>query len=939
MERVLTYSLGENLIEKIADFICENFADEKNDFSKVACVFGGRRPSLFLRRSLVKRIKKSFYPPRVFTIDEFVQYIIAQNAALKKIGDLDVSYLIYQLAQINAASILKGREHFSDFLPWAREIHSFIEQVDLEDIDESNLLHIEKSAAIGYDVPQNINALLNHVIAIRCAYHRYLAKENAYSRGRMYLEASKLVGKKTLDEFDAVIFCNFFYLHKTELRIMKEVYRKGKGIFIFQGSSADWSVLSKDSQELGICINPKKELTPRREFLLYQGFDMHSQVCLVREILNKVDNKENTVIVVPRSENIIPLLSEISSTLSEYNVSMGYPLKRSSLYALFDALLKAQSSKKGDKYYAKDYLNLIRHPLAKNLRLASESVITRIMVHKIEELLQGEEESSIGGSLFISLAEIEREDRIYSLTAQTLQNMDISVEIDECKAALCKLHDLFFKAWEKNENLKEFAQSLGVLLDVLVKESILTKFPLSFKVIEKMQDIKLELESLSFKEEKFEHIEIWEIFQQKLETEAISFIGSPLKGVQILGLFETRSLCFENVIIMDMNESVLPKLKIYEPLIPREVMLNLGLNRLEKEEEIQRYQFNSLISGAKNIHLIYEKNEEKEKSRFIEELLWNIQKEKKSLDVINVPRASFSINVMPQAAFVKKTAEMIEFMKRNRYSSSRINTYLNCPLQFYYQYVLGLQEKEDLLDEPQAPHIGNFIHELLEETFSKFKGKKPLIDKKFQEYFFNRMDEKFTSDLARRMKTDSFLLKKIIINRLQRFLDSERERNVAKIICLEEKRKDTVIINGDNIEFVYTVDRIDQFQDESIVIIDYKTGGSNVSPKKLSALLDMKMDVVSIKENIRSFQLPIYYHFVSKEFPDKEVNAELYNVRILERKAFISESDLSHKSRIVEICFKALSAVFSEIFDPDVPFVPEKEERRCSFCGFKALCR
>ena len=52
----------------------------------------------------------------------------------------------------------------------------------------------------------------------------------------------------------------------------------------------------------------------------------------------------------------------------------------------------------------------------------------------------------------------------------------------------------------------------------------------------------------------------------------ISFSGSPLKGFQILGLLESRSLSFDNVIIMDVNETLLPKLKINEPLIPREII-------------------------------------------------------------------------------------------------------------------------------------------------------------------------------------------------------------------------------------------------------------------------------------------------------------------------------------------------------------------------------
>jgi len=69
------------------------------------------------------------------------------------------------------------------------------------------------------------------------------------------------------------------------------------------------------------------------------------------------------------------------------------------------------------------------------------------------------------------------------------------------------------------------------------------------------------------------------------------------------------------------------------------------------------------------------------------------------------------------------------------YSASAINSYLACPLQFYYRYVLGLEEKDDLLDALEAADIGTFIHELLEITFAKFLNKRPVIDSIFENIF------------------------------------------------------------------------------------------------------------------------------------------------------------------------------------------------------------
>jgi len=101
----------------------------------------------------------------------------------------------------------------------------------------------------------------------------------------------------------------------------------------------------------------------------------------------------------------------------------------------------------------------------------------------------------------------------------------------------------------------------------------------------------------------------------------------------------------------------------------------------------------------------------------------------------------------------------------------------------------------------------------------------------------------------------------------------------------------------------------------------------------------MELTRESIRENIKSFQLPLYYYFVKKQFGDREINAELYSIRTLEHKAFIQEQDYEQKERIMEICLKSLEAIFREIFDPNVSFAAEKDENRCKNCEFVKMCR
>ena len=939
-EKVINYQLSENIITRISDYIEKEFIQKNIPLEKVACVFGGRRPALFLKRELSRRIKKSFIPPKVFSMDEFIDFIAKKEDIVKPVSDMDACYYIYTLAKKEVPGLLKGRERFCDFLPWAREIISFIEQLDLEAIQEKQLKNIQKSAAIGYEIPQNINRLLQNIVKLRSSYHNFLREKNVYSRGMRYLKASKSVEGFKADEFDAILFCNFYYLHSTEQKVIKSLMDKKKGVCFFQGSQDDWSVLSKNAKYLETKINPSNTKEHNYDVTLHQGFDMHSQVSMVREVLGKIKDKEKTVVVLPQPEAVVPLLCEISSCVDEMNVSLGYPLKRSSLYVLFDLLFKVQESKKENLYYAKDYLNLLKHPLVKNLKINSESAVTRVLVHKIEELLQGVEETSIGGKLFLSLAEIEDEKRVISRTVETLASMNIQVSISECSVVLGQLHRFLFKEWEEIGDISALSQKLSDFLDILVQKSIIAKFPFNTQALERLFIIADDFQSTSFCEERFSQQELWELFHQRLESERITFIGSPLRGLQVLGLLETRSLSFDNVIVMDMNESILPKLKIYEPLIPREVMLSLGLNRLEKEEEIQRYQFFRLLSCAKDVHLVYSADQIHEKSRFIEELLWAKQKEEGALKSFPTKRARFALETDISKKVITKTPEMVLQLKEATYSASRLNVYLGCPMQFYYKYVLGLKEKDDLLESPEATHIGKFIHEVLEDSFKRFINKKPKFDKIFYSSFQKLIDKKFEKEIACRMKSDSILLREIMNERLRKFLENEEQWPVKKILGLEEDRRATIKLNGKDVSFVYTVDRVDELEDGSIVIIDYKTGGANVTPKRLSSLQSMRMDRESIKDDLRSFQLPLYYHFTKEQMPNAEINAQLYNIRSLKRESFIRDDDKGKESEIMDISMKALEYIHKEICNPKVPFSCESvDDRRCQNCPFTGLCK
>ena len=771
-----TYSFCDSYLDKLHLYLKENYIDKDKDLSRLAIIFGGKRPALFVKRNLARELKTSFLPPRFFTIDEFITHTIEKKETFQVPKDLDSCYLLYQLTQKYTPHILQGREGFARFLPWTREILSLMDQLDLEHIPNDALKNIEANAQIGYDVPADINHLLESIVTLREAYHKECSAKKSYSRGFQYLHAAELIKDVTFDEFDEILFCNFFYFNCSEELIVKSLHSRGKATLLFQGDQRKWPVLERIGRNFNhSLVEGEAPETPQFHLKLHEAFDIHSQVAQVREILKDVFSLEDTVIVLPNPDQIVPLLSEIAPLVDEFNISMGYPLKRSSLYSLCTFMFDAQLSRKDKRYYTRDYLKVLRHPFVKNLTIGEDAAITRVLVHKIEEILIGKEKTDISGSSFIELSQLESSEELLELATDMLKRLKIKTRQADVRRVLKEIHTIFFGQWEETRDFQTFATCLERFLNILVDKSFMSHYPLNINIAQRMYDLKDELAHSTFHQESFAQEDLFHIFDNKISREIVAFVGSPLKGLQILGLFETRSLNFKNVIVLDVNEGSLPRLNIYEPLIPREVMISLNLDRLELEEEIQRYQFMRLLSSAENVHLVYQESKDKEKSRFVQELIWEHEKSHETSKTIPLIKPTFNVKVQPTEQVISKTPEMITFLKGHTFSASSINSYLRDPIEFYFNYVLGLRETEDLLDEPEARHVGTFLHELLEDLFKPYLGKKPKFDAKFRHQAVELFDQKFEDSFGRTMKSDAFLLKRVIGERFARFLDNEEK--------------------------------------------------------------------------------------------------------------------------------------------------------------------
>ena len=95
------------------------------------------------------------------------------------------------------------------------------------------------------------------------------------------------------------------------------------------------------------------------------------------------------------------------------------------------------------------------------------------------------------------------------------------------------------------------------------------------------------------------------ILKQVLSKQIVPFEGEPLKGIQLMGILESRTLDFKNVIILSANEGLLPRGKTINSFIPYDLKMYFKMPTYKDRDSIFAYHFYRLIQRANNVHILY----------------------------------------------------------------------------------------------------------------------------------------------------------------------------------------------------------------------------------------------------------------------------------------------------------------------------------------------
>ena len=262
---------------------------------------------------------------------------------------------------------------------------------------------------------------------------------------------------------------------------------------------------------------------------------------------------------------------------------------------------------------------------------------------------------------------------------------------------------------------------------------------------------------------------------------------------------------------------------------------------------------------------------------------------------------------------------------------------MKCKLRFYYKYILKLGEQTDYDDDYENINIGNCVHDFLYKTFHSGLTKEMLInldkiyyeielDKKIDEYFKNAKTGKI------------YLLKKLLKKKLNDFKNAEIKRPFKSILETEKDFSSQIEVNQTKYNLIARMDRIDEKEDSTISIIDYKTGSVDnpLATYKSFIFDETKFCREIISKNIKSFQLIIYKYLYEQNCPNKTVSeAMLYSLKDSTRTPLLKKDAKIN----FDILLKQLIFIIADI-NNDEPFRSEVYDNvMCEKCPYFFLCK
>ena len=847
------------------------------DMRDVTVVFPGKRAGMFLNREFAAQSDKPVWAPRYCTMGDLFQSLTPLRVA----DPLKCICMLHRVMQ----DVLGAdyTETLDEFWSWGEVLMADFDDIDKHMADAkaifANIADQERLKNLDYldehqretlkrffgrfslenstRLQEKFLHTWSHMHQIYTTLHERLLAEGELWEGALFrrvaeqMQRDESLADKLLQDRRAVVFAGFNVLMDVEHTMMSAIQREGKARFYWDYDT--YYCDPKTDLEAGFFMKQNLRDFPSAisDTDAFDNFrhlrDVTFIACtsdnaaaryvntyliqnskLINSKLRGEDTAEarnDSLAVVLANEGLMqPVLHAIPESLKEVNVTMGFPLTDTPVYSILMALLRLQI----EGYDTT--LRRFRYPFEQALRrqpffeLLDEDAC---FVHHAGDT------SVLLDYLLLHLRRIAAHfardeepgifEQLYGETAFRIDRM------------LCQLRDL----------IRHPQHPLTILPGTLRR-----------------------------------------LLRQMATTAKIPFHSEPDRGLQVMGVLETRQLDFEHLLLLSAEEGNLPRSSHANSFIPANLREAFGLTTQRHRVAVYAYYFYRLVGRCQHLTCVYNESTadgaQHEMSRFLRQMLAETDIPIRTLWLRSTPQVK---PVEPLA--VEKTPEVMDLL-RHRYdqsltdgehiklSPSAINTYMACPMQFYLNNVLCIRRDDEPEEGISADVIGNIFHDTAEFFYdwlcrragsdtvsadmlceSKADGTlviRDVISRELQRMLhaafdvcwfhptkdFDRHDElrrRFAggfrlhpSETKNEYKGTTLIAYNVLLRYLHALVRFDARHAPFRIIGAEKERTMEFKVQGSRFKVGGRIDRID-VMDGRLRIVDYKTGAYRLTDK------------------------------------------------------------------------------------------------------------
>ncbi len=926
---------------------CDLIAKYDDNLRHITVVVPSQRAHKFLLSYLSKELKKTFIAPKIITIDEFMTSV----SGLKTIDNMQ---LLLEMFILNKEFNPLGDNDMIKFSGWAQQFLGDINDIDMHLVDAKSLFttiaDVKELALFGVPEIERTARQIAWLQFFKNLYSFYdqfnisLLQRHCGYQGMIFRFVAdhihEIVGDLKNDKF---VFCGFNALTESEKKIfgvliheqIAEVYWDADTYYLNNPMRDAGKFLRDNFKELKIS-NPtfigNYFNESSKEITVVSAQNNIAQAKYAGELLTNMSAEElNNTVIVPADESLlVPLLNSIS--IPEINITMGLPVSQTHLYNLFILMFEMQQnvhrtavlkSRNKNKIYVKDVLAILGHvycvEFCRQRGVNSDNLLEDIQRSK---------------RVFYTLEELLEFPNILLISDFANEAFLIWNSSTDAVSSMKRLIELIASSVLENENATEKTPD---------KQIFSNSYYSLLKVFDRLA------EACSLYGEVIDVANLYFLFESEAKKETLSFKGDAKNGLQIMGVLETRTLDFENVIFLSVNEGVLPSGKTINSLIPFDVKRHFHLPSYQYKDAVFSYHFSRLIQRAKNVHILYNSSladGKSECSRFVNQLVYELPKENPNV-VIRQKTIRVEADILSDfpIVIVKDEQVMKAIRAISQFSPSSLSKYINCPLQFYFTKVQRIKVLDELLDSADDSTLGNVVHGVMEEIYTPQINSviqiNPAIFKKIDslvDAHFGNSTNKVVLSKEDLQHGKNLLVREIALRYIENILKADQQSEFPMTLRFLEKELTFTMTLDEGVAKIFgTADRIDEYADGTTRIIDYKTG--NVDPKSL--IVKELNELFTKSTNGKAFQLMMYALMYRKSISDKKpVCSGIFSTRNSKTPftpLIVDGSEIIADDAIEEF-EKGLKLMLEEIFNPDIDFVQTPNLINCSYCDYKTIC-